>query len=150
MPETGLEMESQTGQQITVNRFQLLARIGQVFLVETTSQIEDNRLNYLRTHQGRLLSQDDDDVEDDANPAAEDVPDGNENGGGADGENEQHGIGHGLDIDDEGNQAPEGQSTRQFLPSSFTGSVRHLKKLASNALALVSADRKSTRLNSSH
>src|SRR3546814_11275928 len=52
--------------------------------------------------------------------------------------------GPGFDVDDEGNPIAEAQPRRTFLPSSFTGSVRHLRKLAANALALVSARGKPT------
>src|SRR3546814_14429779 len=80
MPEADLEMTRQTGQQSTVNRFQLLSRVGQVFLVDATSWIVENRLNYIRTHQARLLSQDVAEVagaDHDADP-----PRGDEAGGG--------------------------------------------------------------------
>ena len=123
MPEPDLQMTSQSGQQIAVNRFQLLSRIGQVFLVDTTSQIEDSRLNYIRTHQSQYRR---------GNPTTDD---GNNDGGDEGGES----GGDGEDDDIAG-----GQSKRTFLPSSFTGSTRHLRKLAANALALVSARGKPT------
>ena len=101
MPEQGLEVVTQTDQRITANRFQLLSRIAQVYLVDTTSRVEDIRLDYIRAHQNRFLQADEED-------------DNNHN---------------------EGDDRPN----RTFLPASYTGSVRHLKKLAANALALVAA-----------
>src|SRR3546814_592328 len=147
MPEADLEMTSQTGQQITVNRFQLLSRVGQVFLVDATSLIVENRLNYIRTHQARLLSQDVAEVE--GADHDEDPPRGDEVGGGEadEGEIDHHeDNGPGFDVDDEGNPIAGAQPRRTFLPSSFTGSVRHLRKLAANALALVSASGKPTEI----
>src|SRR3546814_1472353 len=93
-------------QRYVVNRFQLLSRVAQVYLVDAISRIEDNRLNFIRSHQATFLGEDHDDT-----------------GG-----------------DDENSDRPR----RFFLPSSFTGSMRHLKKLAANSLALVSAKGKPT------
>ena len=109
MPEQDLQVTTQTGQQITVNRFQLMSRIGQVYLVDGVSRIEDNQLNYHRRNQSKYI--------DDAAEA-----------------------GDGGDDDD----ASGGRGKRTFLPSSFTGSVRHLRKLAGNALALVATRGKPT------
>src|SRR5690606_13859915 len=103
-------------------RFQLLSRVGQVFLVETTSQIEDSRLHYIRAHQRQLFTQEEELIDDDDIDMAAAARE--------DGESGQR---------QDANPAEEGQSQRTFLPSSFTGSVRHLRKLAANALALVSA-----------
>jgi len=108
MPEQDLDMSTQSRQRLHVNRFQLLSRIGQVYLVDTISRIEDNRLNYIRSHQSTFLGADHD------------------------------------DNDDAEEQQEDDRPTRFFLPSSFTGSTRHLKKLAANALALVSARGKPT------
>lgn len=107
MPEPGLEMQTQSSQRCCVNRFQLLTRIAQVYLVDTISRIEDNRLSYIRSHQATFVGDDGDDM----------TEDGNEQG-----------------------ERPR----RFFLPSSYTGSNRHLKKLAANALALVGGRGKPT------
>src|SRR3546814_6635795 len=53
IPEEGLEMQTQSRQRYVVNRFQLFSRVAQVYLVDTISRIEDNRLNFIRSHQAR-------------------------------------------------------------------------------------------------
>jgi hypothetical protein len=111
------ETQNENSDSMRTNRFQMFSRLGQYFLTETLTRSMNNKLEFISKNQDNLfgMKYDEDDV------AAED----------RDG-----------DADDRGNADPERQSmntgNKSFLPDSFTGGARHLKKLAVSALTVVS------------
>ena len=103
---------------LNVNRFQLMARLMQVFAVDMVSRQIDRRIQYIIRNQSSILggtstSKDNNDFNDDDDDDDYDDDDGDENDGSID------------------------KPDKIFLPSSFHGSPRHRKKLALNALSIV-------------
>lgn len=89
---------------VTTNRFQLMCRLGQTYLVDNLSRAIDFRLSWHKQHQNDIFGiQDMENSEDIIEP-------GNENN----------------------------KSEKTFLSQSFHGSRRHLRKLSTNALCIVS------------
>lgn len=101
MPEPDLIVTNQGGKNIVVNRFQLMARLGQTFLVDNLSRAIDYRLAWHKQHQQDVFN-----------------------------------IGNNYESND-GND-DETQPFKSFLSQSFHGSRRHLRKLSTNALTIVS------------
>jgi len=92
---------------LKVNRFQLLGRLFQVYLVDMWSRIVDQRLEWIR-HNQQLFRGNDQGVH-----------------------NGEHDVPLEGDHDDW-----EEDEEKVFLPSSFSGSPRHYRTLCANALTL--------------
>jgi hypothetical protein len=111
---------------LNINRFQLMARLMQVFAVDMVSRQEDRRIHYVVTRQPSILggtgdkSMEHDDGSDYDSDSDDDDDDN-------DGDDDFNGIDDGC----------EKKPDKIFLPSSFHGSPRHRKKLALNALCIV-------------
>lgn len=101
MPESDLIVTNQGGKVIAVNRFQLMARLGQTFLVDNLSRAIDYRLAWYQQHQQDIFN-----------------------------------IGS-IHESNNGND-DESQPFKSFLSQSCHGSRRHLRKLSTNALTIVS------------
>jgi hypothetical protein len=117
----------QVPRQLRTNRFQIFSRLGQVYAVDMVSRAIDKRLNYIIRNQDKLkmgqqwkskydMGDDDSDLDD---------------------EDEE-------DYNDDAFVNGEQKAKEIFLPSSFHGSPRHRKKLALNALSVVTEKGKPT------
>jgi Helitron helicase-like domain at N-terminus len=96
---------------LTVNRFQIMPRLAQTYMVDMVSRMIDKRLNFISRNQDKIMM----------------------------GQKRSHDDGSDEDDDDEDpNSGYENDKDFTFLPSSFHGSARHRKKLALNALSIVS------------
>ena len=114
MPE--LDSESQSGflqrlnkdgtKLLNTNRFQLMSRVSQHFIVEGVSRLVDSHLSFVKANNGFLL-----------NSIGERVHNRRE-------------------VDESREEMNE--SSKTYLNDSITGSPRHLKALAKNALHIVS------------
>jgi hypothetical protein len=106
-----------------VNRFQLCTRLMQTFAVDMVSRQIDRKLNFLIRNQKSILMGEKlnkkDDMFDDDNDSDDDDDDDDDD-----------------DMDDY-NDGAEQKPDQVFLPSSLHGSPRHRKKLALNALSIV-------------
>jgi hypothetical protein len=106
---TPLQVRNKKGKLISVNRFQLMSRLGQTYLVDNVSRAIDYRLAWHKRHQDDIFGIS-------KNPTLqspqESIDDEKEND----------------DIDNE----------QSFLGQSFHGSRRHLRSLSANALSIVS------------
>ena len=110
--------------QINTNRFQLCPRLMQVFAVDMTSRQIDRKLNFVARNQDTLKMKNKlNNFEDDNESEDSDDDD---------------------DDDEEFNDGSEQKPDQVFLPSSFHGSPRHRKKLALNALSIVTERGKPT------
>ena len=90
-----------------MNRFQLCARLSQVYIVDMVSRIIDKRLNFITRNQDTILM------------------------------GKKRGVVDNQERDDSSDSSDsdnEDPNKEVFLPSSFHGSPRHRKKLALNAL----------------
>ena len=112
---------------LRVNRFQVMARLSQVYIVDQVSRMIDRQLNFVRNSQSLLLC---------GNTRSAKKYRGKNNYNRAnDQDNHQleqtfeHGDANGND---------EEVNDNHFLPASVHGSPRHLKSLANNALAIIS------------
>ena len=99
------------------NRFQRNSRLGQVYLVDQMSRAIDFRLDYHRNSEGHIFG-----GQSRNSPVADDSDD----------EGEQYGDDQGAAY-----QGLDPRSRPTFLSDSFTGSKRHMKKQATNALHVV-------------
>lgn len=113
------------------NRFQILGRLMQVYIVDMWSRIVDQRLKWIRDHQARFSLH-----SDDARATTEQqentiVELGEETGVVADDT-----LIDGTDGPSAQQDAEEFQQQKVFLPSSFTGGPRHRRRLCANALTL--------------
>ena len=117
----------QVPRQLRTNRFQIFSRLGQVYAVDMVSRAIDKRLNYIIRNQDKLkmgqqwkskydMGDDDSDLDD---------------------EDEEY-------YNDDAFVNGEQRAKEIFLPSSFHGSPRHRKKLALNALSVVTEKGKPT------
>lgn len=114
------------GDLLRVNRFQLLGRLFQVYLVDMYSRVLDQRLEYIERHQDRFLrgnGTDDSELDDDQ--GSDDSDD--------DGEHAVNGDDHGGFHDE---TDPDRAMRRVFLPSSFKPGPRYRRTLCANALTL--------------
>ena len=112
------------GDLIPTNRFQMLPRAKQYYLVESISRSEDHTLRYHRQHQGdifgapyQLSGSDEIDTHD---------------------VDFHHTVQRGRRSIRDTERVTYSNSDSSFLSASFRGSPRHLKSLAMNALAIVS------------
>jgi hypothetical protein len=114
-PEPGLMVwNKDKTRRLNVNRFQILARLSQYFLVEGMSRAMNFKATFFRENQSKIFGKS-------FIPTnAEELR--------VDTENEF------IDPD----RQVYNNSSKTFLPESFTGSPRHLKNLARNALVIVS------------
>lgn len=120
--------QNQSGQLIPVNRFQLLARLMQLYVLENFSRYIDLRLEYLRKNQRLFqLHTDRDDVL--FGPGADEFWENDHHHDNAN--NNDPDMQQPADINDTTDQ-------RVILPASFLWSQRHKKMRAANALHLVS------------
>jgi hypothetical protein len=117
----------QVYRQLRTNRFQIFCRLGQVYVVDMVSRAIDKRLSYIIRNQDKFhmgqkwkskydMGDDDSDLDD---------------------EDEE-------DFNDDAFVNGEQRAKEIFLPSSFHGSPRHRKKLALNALSVVTEKGKPT------
>jgi hypothetical protein len=121
MPEKNLFMTSKTGRVLNVNRFQMLARLMQYYIVESVSRGIDYRLEWYRNNKSTIFGEisknlnlnNDEFIDED-----EDITDMNND------QNKERDV--------------MNNSNATYLAESFFGSPRHLKSLAINALAIVS------------
>ena len=105
---------------IYTNRFQLCPRLMQVYAVDMVSRQIDRKLNFICRNQESLLMGSKLKYDDDSDDDSDD------------------------DDDEEFNDSSEQKPDQVFLPSSFHGSPRHRKKLALNALSIVTERGKPT------
>lgn len=112
------------GQMLRVNRFQLLGRLFQVYLVDMWSRVVDQQLEYLERHQHQFLR-----GSDRAHRRGQVADD--DSGDGEDDVNADY---------DENVAEPANEEARSlrrvFLPSSFKPGPRYRRTLCSNALTL--------------
>ena len=114
MPE--LDSESENGflqrlnkdgsKLLNTNRFQLMSRVSQHFIVEGVSRLVDTHLSFIKANNGFLLNKTDEYAE------------------------------HNRGVDE--SREEMNASSKTYLNDSITGSPRHLKFLAKNALHIVS------------
>jgi hypothetical protein len=105
-----------------IGRFQLLSRVGQHYLTECVARMIDYRLQWHRNNQATIFGEK---YASRLSPSDLD----HDNGGGSCEDNT-------AAVDPE--RAVANNSSPSFLADSFTGSPRHLKLLAINALTIVS------------
>ena len=100
---------------LPINRFQWMARLGQLWLLDVVSAMMDNQITYYKQNQKKFKGRDDE-------------------GNGGEGEEEKE------DYEENDIDVPEAGAGRQgtFLPKAATGSPRHMKVLALNSLHVVS------------
>jgi hypothetical protein len=117
---------------LATNRFQLMTRLSQYYLVEQLSRALDFKLDWHRKNKGYIFGEkslyttnfgDDAQEEDIIDPEVSADNVGEENDGDDDNEN--------------GGAQGRRKKKSTFLASSFNGSPRHLKTLAHNALTIV-------------
>jgi hypothetical protein len=122
MPEKNLFMTSKNGKLLNVNRFQMLARLMQYYIIESVSRGIDYRLEWNKNNKSTIfgeisknlnLNNNDEYIEED-----EQITD--------------------LNNDTNKERDVMNNSNASYLAESFFGSPRHLKSLAINALAIVS------------
>jgi len=106
---------------LPVNRFQVLSRVGQVFFVDNMSRAEDQKLQFIKNNQDLIFS-------------------GSRRKKNADLADDEESEGS----DNESNGADEQSSNDYWIPNSFFGSRRHLRRNALNALSVVSHKGKAT------
>ena len=122
-----IELDNAAGT-IRVNRFQLLGRLFQVYLVDMWSRIVDQRLEWIRRNQHLFLGDNTLEIHQDNT-------------------NEEEGRQQVDQLQDQQIEVDPNTETavdadiamderRVFLPSSFTGSPRHYRTLCANALTL--------------
>jgi hypothetical protein len=95
---------------LSLNRYDLASRLMQYAAVEAVSRSIDNQLNYIKNNAGYIM------------------------GSGTTEEDEEHQNPQTFSIDEEHEHGNSSNPT--FLADSITGSPRHRKKLAANALSL--------------
>ena len=130
MPENNLYLKNQNGEQIQCNRFQILSRLMQYYIVESVSRAIDYRLRWLENNKSKILSSSI------YGEKQTDVTHMNDN--------EYNEI---NDMNDEmidGERIVNNNSNKTYLAESFTGSPRHLKSLALDAMTIVSEFGEST------
>ena len=122
----------QVFRELRTNRFQIFHRLGQVYCVDMVARAIDKRLNYIIRNQTKFKmgstwksKYDIDDFDND-----NDSDDGDDDGD--------------EDFNDDAFVDGEQKAKEIFLPSSFHGSPRHRKKLALNALSIVTEKGKPT------
>ena len=109
MPLSIWQDDDQFRKELRVNRFQVCARLSQVYIVDMVSRSIDRKLNFINRNQESLLM-------------------GKKRGSGR---RTKEGSDSELSSDD------EDPNKNVFLPSSFHGSPRHRKNLALNSLHIV-------------
>ena len=92
-----------------MNRFQLCARLSQVYIVDMVSRCIDRKLNFITRNQVAIMM----------------------------GKKRRSGRKHGDESESDTSDDDTDPNSKVFLPSSFHGSPRHRKKLALNALHVV-------------
>jgi hypothetical protein len=107
-------MHNRANREISVNRFQCMAQLGQIYFTDMISRIIDQRLNWYRTQQHVLM--------------------------GPNGRQKRRAGGRPMTNPFE----DDAIETGCFLSQSLHGSKRHLKKLSTNALTIVSHFNKPT------
>ena len=112
---------------LPVNRFQMMARLGQTYLVDMTSRAIDTRLNWQNQNKAHMFGGVFSDDSGEGNGDQEDDS-GNEGGKADEGARDSAYM----------NSSGKLKTQPTFLAQSFHGSKRHLKGLARNALAIVS------------
>jgi hypothetical protein len=110
-----------------VNRFQVMARLSQVYIVDQVSRMIDRQLNFVRDNQSLLLC---------GNARSAKKYRGKNNFNKAN-DNDNHHVEQTFEHGD-ANGNDEEVNDNHFLPGSVHGSPRHLKSLANNALAIIS------------
>ena len=119
---------------LPVNRFQLMARLGQTYLVDMTSRAIDTRLNWQNKNKAHMFGNVFSDKTSNNDVDREHEGDGS-GGGGGDNDGEGGADGHEQSYMDSSGKL---KTEPTFLSQSLHGSKRHLKGLARNALAIVS------------
>src|SRR5690606_21890087 len=114
------------GQMLRVNRFQLLGRLFQVYLVDMWSRVVDQQLSFLERNQHHFLR-----GNGGAQARRRGQADDDDDGAGGDDVNEDYGEDV---VEPATEEAPS--SRRVFLPSSFKPGPRYRRALCSNALTL--------------
>jgi hypothetical protein len=123
-PETGLYANNQNGDRILVNRFQLMSRLMQYYIVESVSRAIDYRLEWHKNNKSTIFGQPQtevNEINDDNDELLNQV------------NNHQHDE---EEIDPE--RTTHNNSNVTYLAESFTGSPRHLRSLAIDAMTIVS------------
>ena len=116
--------------QLRTNRFQICSRLAQVYAVDMVSRVIDRRLNFIIRNQDAIkLGQKWKSKYDDDNESDDD---------------DDNDIDDTDDYNDQDFVNAEQRAKEIFLPSSFHGSPRHRKKLALNALVVVTEKGKPT------
>ena len=115
-PETGLVALNQNNEPIIVNRFQLMARLMQYYVIESVSRATDYRLQWHKNNKSMIFG----------------IPQGQVNE-----MDEYHDLDEPNDEIIDGERNTNNNSDRTYLAESFTGSPRHLRSLAIDAMTIV-------------
>lgn len=110
-PSGYLERENKSGVMIRTNRFQLLSRVMQHYIVEGVSRMVDSHLSFIKKNNGFIL--------------------GDYNDSAANGDERFNAP----EVDSEREEYND--SSKTFLNDSIHGSPRHLKAMAKNCLQIV-------------
>jgi hypothetical protein len=127
MPESGLNVKNQNAELINVNRFQIMSRLMQYYVVESVSRAIDYRLEWMRNHQSTIIP---------STIYGEEQTEVNEM---VDSDNDENNMNEQNDdeiIDQE--RITNSNSNKTYLAESFTGSPRHLRSNAIDAMTIVS------------
>lgn len=121
MTMPALLQDNQSARRIVCNRLQVLSRLQQVYICDQTSRAIDFRLDWIKKNQRTIF-------------------------GGTSKRGAPSVVRNGSDSEDSDNSEGSDQDTTgpDFLPSSFFGSKRYLKKKALNALAVLAEHGKAT------
>lgn len=149
MPEIGLTTRSRSssGSIITVNRFQLLGKLMQVYVVDMWSRVIDQRLDWIRRNQSRFLTYESQLEERHRGTQVYTATQRNNGNGPQLIQMPDDEVGVLLDDDTDNvlrheEEEEQGRTTDEsfdrpvFLPSSFTGGPRHRRKICASALTL--------------
>jgi hypothetical protein len=121
-----------------INRFQLMSRLGQIYLTDMLSRGIDFRLHWHKHHRNYIFggSNHSATTEGEEEGRADNM--GSDNNGAE--EIDQNDDDSGVHDDDENEDIASSGGTNTFLAQSFHGSRRHLRKLATSSLTIVSED----------
>ena len=130
-PEAELYMTGKNGNKLQTNRFDIMARLSQYWIIDGFSHMMDKQLNYQKNNQNYFMGAG-------YENAAANEGDNNDNQKENEKENDfEDNIQNQENNENDGEINNTFTSTKSFLSDSVQGSPRNRKKNASNALALV-------------
>ena len=123
-PELNLTTTNKSGEitDLAVNRFNLMSRLSQYYIVENLSRSIDYRLKFQKNNRGKFFGLSSDELNEHDAERAHKIRERLGNGA--------------VELDDE--LETHDNFTPSYLAESFFGGPRHLKKLAVSALTIVS------------